>query len=119
MDADLYKAALWCGPCTIKMLVAERKSCPGAIEMPPAEALEQIISANGFAGENDYDSDDAGRVPMPTAAAKQTLRSILTAAGLVSIAARRSAGTEGVPRFLRRYCGVHLCQYAFFDFREF
>lgn len=34
MDAHLYKAVLWCGPCTIKMLVAERKAAPGAIEMP-------------------------------------------------------------------------------------
>jgi hypothetical protein len=46
--AYLYKAALWCGPCTIKTLVVERKAAPGAIDMPPAEALLQIISVNGF-----------------------------------------------------------------------
>ena len=41
MDVYLYKAALWCGPCIIKTLVAERKAAPGAIDMLPAEALEQ------------------------------------------------------------------------------
>jgi hypothetical protein len=30
--AYLYKAALWCGPCTIKTLVVERKAAPGAID---------------------------------------------------------------------------------------
>ena len=57
MDAYLYKAALWCGPCIIKALVAERKAAPDAIDMLPAEALEQIVSANGFTAESDYDSD--------------------------------------------------------------
>jgi hypothetical protein len=63
MDIYLYKAALWCGPCIIKTLVAERKAAPGAIDMPPAAALEQIVSANGFASESDYDSDDLPKGP--------------------------------------------------------
>ena len=65
MDAYLYKAALWCGPCIIKALVAERKAAPGAIDMPPAEALEQIITANGFASESDYDSGDLPKARYP------------------------------------------------------
>jgi hypothetical protein len=47
----------------IKTLVAERKAAPSAIDMPPAEALEQIVSANGFASESDYDSDDLPKGP--------------------------------------------------------
>jgi hypothetical protein len=63
MDVYLYKAALWCGPCIIKTLVAERKAAPGAIDMLPAEALEQIVSANGFTSESDYDSGDPPKGP--------------------------------------------------------
>jgi hypothetical protein len=63
MDVYLYKAALWCGPCTINVLVAEGKAAPGAIDMLPAEALEQIVSANGFTCESDYDSDDLPKGP--------------------------------------------------------
>ena len=63
MGAYLYKAALWCGPCIIKTLVAERKAAPGAIDMLPAGALEQIVSANGFTSERDYDSDDLPKGP--------------------------------------------------------
>ena len=57
MDAYIYRADLWCGPCVIKALVAARKA-PGAIDMSPAEALQQIVSANGFTSESNYDSDD-------------------------------------------------------------
>jgi hypothetical protein len=63
MDAYVYKSALWCGPCMIKTLVAERKAAPGAIELSPAEALTQIVSANGFTTESDYDSDDLHKGP--------------------------------------------------------
>ena len=63
MDAYIYKAALWCGPCMIKTLVAERKAAPGAIELSPAEALAQIVSANGFTSESDYDSNDLPKGP--------------------------------------------------------
>jgi hypothetical protein len=63
MDAYVYKAALWCGPCIIKTLVAERKAAAGAIDMLPAEALEQIVSTNGFTSESDYDSDDLPKGP--------------------------------------------------------
>jgi len=63
MDAYIYKAALWCGPCIIKTLVAERKAAPGAVDLSPAEALQQIVSANGFTGESDYDSDDLPKSP--------------------------------------------------------
>jgi hypothetical protein len=43
--------------------IAERKAAPGAIDMPPAEALEQIVSANGFTSESDYDSEDLPKGP--------------------------------------------------------
>jgi hypothetical protein len=49
--------------CVIKALVAERKAAPGAVDMCPAEALEQIVSANGFISENHYDSDDLPKSP--------------------------------------------------------
>ena len=80
MDAYVYQAALWCGPCMIKRLVEGRRASPGALDMEPAEALQQIVSANGFTGESDYDSDDLPRVHIPTAAEKPTPRSIATAA---------------------------------------
>jgi hypothetical protein len=63
MDAYVYKAALWCGSCIMKTLVAVGKAAPGAIDMLPAEALEQILSANGFTSESDYDSDDLPKDP--------------------------------------------------------
>jgi hypothetical protein len=63
MDAYIYRAALWCGPCLIKALVAERKAAPGAVDMSPAEALEQIVSASGFTSESHCDSDDLPRGP--------------------------------------------------------
>lgn len=63
MDAYIYRAALWCGPCVIKTLVAARKAAPGAIDLSPAEALQQIVSANGFTSESHYDSDDLPKGP--------------------------------------------------------
>jgi hypothetical protein len=65
MDAYVYQAALWCGPCVITLLVEKRKASPGALSMEPAEALQQIVSANGFTDENDYDSDDLPKGPYP------------------------------------------------------
>src|SRR6516225_11587410 len=64
MDAYIYGAGLWCGPCVIKALVAARTAAPGAIGMSPAEALQQIVSANGFTSESDYDSDDLPKGPI-------------------------------------------------------
>jgi hypothetical protein len=64
MDAYIYNAGLWCGPCVIKALVAARKAAPGAIAMSPTEALQQIVSANGFTSESDYDSDDLPKGPI-------------------------------------------------------
>ena len=64
MDAYIYRADLWCGPCVIKALVAARKAAPGAIDMSPAEALQQIVSANGFTSESNYDSDDLPKGPI-------------------------------------------------------
>ena len=61
LDAYIYKAALWCGPCAIRTLVAEKKAA--AIDMPPAAALEQIVSANGFTTESVYDSDHLPKGP--------------------------------------------------------
>jgi hypothetical protein len=63
MDAYVYQAALSCGPCMIRRLVEEKKASPGALGMEPAEALQQIVSANGFTDENDYDSDDLPKGP--------------------------------------------------------
>jgi hypothetical protein len=63
MDAYIYQAALYCGPCVIKALLAAGKAAPGALGMPPAEALHQIVSANGFVDESNYDSDDLPKGP--------------------------------------------------------
>jgi hypothetical protein len=63
LDAYIYEAALWCGPCVIRTLVAEKKAAPAAIDMPPAEALEQIVAANGFTSESDCDSDNLQKGP--------------------------------------------------------
>jgi hypothetical protein len=41
----------------------ERKAARGAIDILPAEGLEQIVSANGFTSESDYDSDDLPKGP--------------------------------------------------------
>jgi hypothetical protein len=63
MDAYVYRAALWCGPCMIRRLVEKKKASPGALGMAPAQALQQIVSANGFTDENDYDSEDLPKGP--------------------------------------------------------
>jgi hypothetical protein len=63
MDAYLYQAALYCGPCVVKALHAAGKAAPGALDMPPADALFQIVSANGFDSQSDYDSDDLPKGP--------------------------------------------------------
>src|SRR6202045_5065155 len=107
MDAYLYNAALWCGPCMIKMLVAGRKAAPGAIDMLPAEALEQIVSANGFTSESDYDSDDLPKGPYADGSGEadtpqhcdgcgQFLENPLTADGLIYVedALRRCLTTK-------------------------
>ena len=64
MDAYIYGAGLWCGPCVIKAFVAAGKATPGAIDISSAEALRQIVSANGFTSESDYDSDDIPKGPI-------------------------------------------------------
>jgi hypothetical protein len=112
MDAYLYKAALWCGPCIIEALVAERKAPPGAIDLPPAEALEQIVSANGYTSESDYDSDDLPTGPYADGggeadtphhcdACGQFLENPLTSDGLIYVedALRRCLTTD-------KLCGV-------------
>jgi hypothetical protein len=81
MDTYVYKAGLWCGSCVIKALVAARKAAPGAIALSPAEALQQIVSVNGFSNESDYDSDISRKVPMRKAAVKPTLPSTVRDAG--------------------------------------
>jgi hypothetical protein len=63
MDAYIYRAALWCEPCIIKALVAKQKAAPGAVDISSAEALQQIVSANGFTSESHYDSDDLPKGP--------------------------------------------------------
>jgi len=78
MDAYIYRAAFWCGPCIIKALVAERKAAPGAIDMSPAEALEQIVSANGLTSESHYDSDDLPKGPNGLICVENMIRDYLT-----------------------------------------
>jgi hypothetical protein len=96
MDAYVYKAALWCGPCMIKTLVAERKAAPGAIDLSPAEALQQIVSTNGFTNESDYDSDDPPKgpyadgggeadTPQRCDGCRQFLENLLTGDGLMYV----------------------------------
>jgi hypothetical protein len=96
MDAYIYRAALWCGPCIIKALVAERKAAPGAIDTSPAEALQQIVSANGFTSESHYDSDDLPKRPHAEGGGEadapqhcdgcgQFLRNPLTVDGLICV----------------------------------
>jgi hypothetical protein len=63
MDAYLYRAALYCDLCVINALIAAGKAAPVAADMPPADALLQIVAANGFADESDYDSDDLSKGP--------------------------------------------------------
>jgi hypothetical protein len=65
MDAYVYQAALWCGPCVIERLVEEKKASPGALGMEPAEAQQQIVSSSGFTDESDYDSEDLPKGPYP------------------------------------------------------
>jgi hypothetical protein len=65
MDVYVYQAALWCGPCVIERLVEEGKASPRALDIDPAEALQQIVSSNGFTDESDYDSDDLPKGPYP------------------------------------------------------
>jgi hypothetical protein len=101
MDVHLYNAALWCGPCIIKVLVVERKAAPGAIDMLPAEALEQIVSASGFTCESDYDSDDVPKGPYADGGGEadtpqhcdgcgQFLENLLTGDGLIYVEDARS-----------------------------
>jgi hypothetical protein len=96
LDAYVHEAALWCGPCIIKTLVAERKAAPGAIDMVPAEALEQIVAANGSTREGDYDSDDLPNgpyidgggeadTPQHCDGCRQFLESPLTGDGLIYV----------------------------------
>lgn len=66
MDVYVYQAALRCGPCMIKRLVEEKRTSPGALGMEPAEALQQIVSSNGFTNEGDYDSNDLPKGPHST-----------------------------------------------------
>ena len=47
----------------IKTLVVERKAAPSVTDLSPAEALAQIVSANGFTTETDYGSDDLRKRP--------------------------------------------------------
>lgn len=63
MQAFMYCAALWCGPCVIESLITQRKASPAARDMAPAEALAQIVESNGFTCESDYDSDDLPKGP--------------------------------------------------------
>ena len=63
-------------------LVAERKAAPGAIDMCPAEALEQIGSQQtDLRAKATTTATICRRVPMPRVAVKPTLRSTVTDAG--------------------------------------
>jgi hypothetical protein len=59
-----YRADLYCPRCTIHELVDQRVASPGAWDMNPEDALDQIADANGiFRGdEYSFDSDDFPKV---------------------------------------------------------
>lgn len=63
MDAYIFQADLYCGPCMIESLIAHDKASPAARDMAPGAALEQITESNGFMCESDYDSDDLPKGP--------------------------------------------------------
>jgi hypothetical protein len=64
MDAYVYQAALWCGLCRSSTSWRREKPPRGA-DMKPADALQQIVSSNGFTEESDYDSDELLKAPYP------------------------------------------------------
>jgi len=49
----------------IERLLEERKASLGALDIDPAEALQQIVSSNGFTDESDYDRDNLPKGPCP------------------------------------------------------
>lgn len=63
MDAYLYESALYCGPCIVERLIRQGKASPAGRDMRPALVLEQIVAANGFLSESDYDSGDLPKGP--------------------------------------------------------
>ena len=127
MDAYVYQTALWCGPCMIKRLVEERKASPGALGMDPADALQQIVSSNGFTDESDYDSDDLPKGPYPDGGGEADspqhcdgcglfLENRLTADGYLYVNekliehARDGSGNGDVLDSWARYYNVQICE---------
>jgi hypothetical protein len=74
-----------------RRLVEEKKASPGALGMEPAQALQQIVSANGFTDGNDYDSDDLPKGSYSNGGGEADTRSI--AMGVASSLRTRWRGT--------------------------
>ena len=64
MDAYVYRAALWCGPCVKKLLVASYASLHD-LDLSPADTLERAKEIRGYKNESDYDSGDLPKGPYP------------------------------------------------------
>jgi hypothetical protein len=65
MDAYLYRAALWCGPCIRQMLLDEARveADFDHSDHNPARALQSALRVRGYKEEVDYDSDDLPKGP--------------------------------------------------------
>ena len=111
MDVYLYKAALWCGPCIIKTLVAAFRA---TLDNPQRFADSQLVGAylgltpaKYASGETDYDGDDLPKGPYADAGGEadtpqhcdgcgQFLENPLTGDGLIYVedALRRCLATK-------------------------
>lgn len=60
--AYTYSADMYCPPCVIEVMVAEREAAPAARFMSVEEALDQIASANAIDREDEA-SYDSGEFP--------------------------------------------------------
>jgi hypothetical protein len=65
MDAYVYQAALWCGPCIRQMLLDEAlvEADFDHSDHDPAHALQSALKVRGYKEEADYDSDELPKGP--------------------------------------------------------
>lgn len=69
MDAYIFQADVWCGPC-IKKVLAENSfiapydpTDPADHDPTPSEALDRAREVKGYKKESDYDSDELPKGP--------------------------------------------------------
>jgi hypothetical protein len=65
MDAYLYRAALWCGPC-IRQMLLDRALVEADFDNSdhePSHVLESALRTKGYKEESDYDSDELPKGP--------------------------------------------------------